>query len=123
MQTIFAMNAAHISKRQIVLATIMNKWLAIPASLLWSRLHAGPPGGGGSPPEGKSRGVSPMRCFGAAMGITFAAGAVCLFMHHSWQYWLLQVLLAFAGSGTFAFGRSILADLTPPEVRGVRGVA
>jgi hypothetical protein len=33
------------------------------------------------------------------------------------------VLLAFAGSGTFAFGRSILADLTPPEVRGVRGVA
>jgi hypothetical protein len=36
---------------------------------------------------------------------------------------LAQVLLAFAGSGTFAFGRSILADLTPPEVRGVRGVA
>ena len=34
----------------------------------------------------------------------------------SWEYTLLQLILAFAGSGTFAFGRSILSSLTPPHL-------
>ena len=56
---------------------------------------------------------SPLGCFSIAVGFTVVAGLLCLFMHHSWQYWALQVVLGFAGSGTFAFARSILSSMTP----------
>ena len=56
---------------------------------------------------------SPLGCFSVAVGFTVIAGLLCLFMHHPWQYWALQVVLGFAGSGTFAFARSILSSMTP----------
>ena len=58
--------------------------------------------------------ATPLGCFTIAVGCTFLAGVLCLVMRHPWQYWLLQLTLAMAGTGTFAFARSILALMTPP---------
>ena len=39
-----------------------------------------------------------------------------MLLRHEWQYYVLQACLSFAGTGTFAFGRSILSDLTPKRL-------
>ena len=51
--------------------------------------------------------------------MTGIAGFGCMWLRFEWEFILLQVVLAFGGTGTFAFGRSILSDLTPPAEGGL----
>jgi len=40
---------------------------------------------------------------------------LCTALEDVWQYWALQVILAFTGTGTFALSRSVLATLAPRD--------
>ena len=126
MNAIFALNAVHIPKATIVHATMFNRFAAVVCCFVWAAVFDPTTTVDAVSVSAPSRRsilgklfasftvATPLGCFTIAVGCTFLAGALCLVMRYPWQYWLLQLTLAMAGTGTFAFARSILALMTPP---------
>jgi len=50
--------------------------------------------------------------------ITIICCGLFIVLESAWEYWLLSILLAAAGTGTFIFTRVLMADLTPTHKAG-----
>jgi len=105
MSVIYAVTVCNIDYSTILAATIFNRVAGVFFALGWG--HAvqdrwfGP--------------KTPEVCYSIVIGVLTLACGVCAALHHAWQYWVLAALLSLAGTGAFAFSRSLLSSLCPPD--------
>eukprot|EP00296_Roombia_truncata_P000304 JP435972.1.p1 GENE.JP435972.1~~JP435972.1.p1 ORF type:complete len:363 (+),score=85.29 JP435972.1:122-1090(+) len=59
--------------------------------------------------------VSPKVCYAIVIVFSGIASVLMISMSVAWQFYVLQVLLAFVGVGGFSIGRSIMGVMTPAD--------
>ena len=64
-------------------------------------------------------GIKPIRLYLVAVLVTASVGLGCIWLDSEWQYYAVQFILAFGGTGTFSFGRSIVSDMSTPGQAGL----
>ncbi|MDC3321782.1 MFS transporter [bacterium] len=106
MIALFAVSSLHLSQETVLISTIMNRLVATPMTISWYVLH-------------QKYGVKPIKLYLIAVLVTGFVGFMCIWLTSKWQYYAVQFLLAWGGSGTFAFGRSIVSDMSTPGQAGL----
>eukprot|EP00940_MAST-03C_sp_MAST-3C-sp2_P001295 g1295.t1 len=106
MTALFAVSAMHLRRDTVLQSTVLNRFVAGPITMIWFALH-------------NRAKYSPLRLYLAAVFATAIVGIGCMWLALEWQFYVLQILLAWGGTGTFAFGRSIMSDLVDPEESGL----
>ena len=116
MYVLYAMQVCNLSHSTVASGMAVNRVCGIVFAVLWWRLVD----------RGADSLEAARRGFLAVCALLCTAAGVCIVMEQEWQYWLVVLLLAMAGTGWFGLSKSLLAVLCPVEhsalVFGVYGM-
>lgn len=97
---VFGKHQLHLATHDLLFLTWINRLVSIVTIpvLLW--LH--------------HRGTSARRIYTGLLALSCTCPLLCMCISDYGGFLLLQVMLAIVGAGTYVFGRSVLAEMTPP---------
>lgn len=100
MTPIYAVTVCHIGHDVMFWATLGNRVCGSLFAVVWAYTV---------------KHFSARVCYMSVCGMLMVALFMLINLAEAWQVFVLQILLAFTGTGSFSLGRSLLATIVPPD--------